>query len=175
MGRPEIPRKKNKRDIDDQQIYFPWRESVLLREMEIVRMDHTSGFWCKLTLKMAGGSCKAAPEFSPLLVRQRRWEDSGYRCRLQDGRLLNKTVHEVIDLTAQLMHQVSLQELDNRAKDAVRVDKWGIFCAKMWEELQLRCFSTLLRWEETHSSLKKKMNKSDSNKGRIYVWLFKHS
>ena len=54
---------------------------------------------------------QAAPEFAPLLVWQWRGEDGRYRCWLQAGRLLNKTVHEVINLTVKLTHQVTLQEL----------------------------------------------------------------
>lgn len=58
----------------------------------------------------------APPEFAPLLVWQRWGEDRRYRGGLQRGRLLNQTIHEVINLSVKLAHQVILQVLINKGK-----------------------------------------------------------
>lgn len=91
-----------------------WQATVFLRQAYTEKAIHIG---CNQMPAIAFHLVRreaAVLEFAPLLVWQRRWEDSGYRCRLQAGRLLNETVHEVIDLAVKLTQQVTLQVLGNR-------------------------------------------------------------
>ena len=86
---------------------WPWGGRKCLQENRVTSVTSNRS----VTALIDWRSWQAAPEFAPLLVWQWRGENGRYRCWPQAGRLLNKTVHEVINLTVKLTHQVTLQEL----------------------------------------------------------------